>query len=41
MARLYENRRQMKAEGNPAQEVLKLIMNSAYGRAILKPAERT
>ena len=39
MTRLYENRRRMKAEGNPAQEVLKLIMNSAYGRTILKPTE--
>lgn len=36
---LFEARRKAKAEGNPIQEVIKLIMNSAYGRSLLKPIE--
>ena len=34
---LYDTRRQKKAEKNPIQAVYKLIMNSAYGKTILKP----
>ena len=34
---LYDTRRQKKSEGNPIQAVYKLIMNSAYGKTILKP----
>ena len=34
---LYDTRRQKKTEGNPIQAVYKLIMNSAYGKTILKP----
>ena len=36
---LYDLRRRLKREKNPAQLVLKLLMNSAYGRTILKPIE--
>ena len=36
---LYDVRRRLKREGNPAQLVFKLLMNSAYGRTILKPIE--
>ncbi len=34
---LYDTRRQKKKEGNPIQAVYKLIMNSGYGKSILKP----
>ena len=34
---LFETRKQKKKEGNPIQSVYKLIMNSAYGKTILKP----
>ena len=34
---LYDTRRKKKSEGNPIQAVYKLIMNSAYGKTILKP----
>lgn len=33
---LFETRKQKKTEGNPIQEIYKLIMNSAYGKSILK-----
>jgi len=36
---VFDTRVRMKAEGNPIQEVYKLIMNSGYGRSILKPIE--
>ena len=36
---LYDTRRQKKSEGNPIQEVYKLIMNSSYGKTILKPID--
>ena len=36
---LFEERLRMKKEGNPAQEVYKLIMNSGYGKSIMKPVE--
>ena len=36
---LYDLRRRLKREKNPAQLVMKLLMNSAYGRTILKPIE--
>ena len=36
---LYDLRRRLKREKNPAQLVFKLLMNSAYGRTILKPIE--
>lgn len=34
---LYDTRVKKKKEGNPIQAVYKLIMNSAYGKTILKP----
>ena len=34
---LYDTRRKKKSEKNPIQAVYKLIMNSAYGKTILKP----
>lgn len=36
---LFEERLRMKKEENPAQEVYKLIMNSGYGKSIMKPVE--
>jgi hypothetical protein len=36
---LFETRLRLKNEGNPAQEVYKLIMNSGYGKSIMKPIE--
>lgn len=36
---LYNERKIKKKEGNPIQAVYKLIMNSAYGKTILKPIE--
>lgn len=36
---LFNARLQKKKEGNPIQIVYKLIMNSAYGKSILKPIE--
>lgn len=36
---LFDERLRMKKEGNPAQEVYKLIMNSGYGKSIMKPVE--
>jgi hypothetical protein len=33
---LFEKRRAYKAEGNPIQEIYKLVMNSAYGKTIQK-----
>ena len=35
--KLYDLRAQYKKEGNPTQEIIKLIMNSAYGKSIQKP----
>lgn len=32
----YEKRKQFKKEGNPLQEILKLFMNSSYGKTIQK-----
>lgn len=37
---LFDNRVQKKKEGNPIQEVYKLIMNSIYGRTLLKYDEK-
>lgn len=37
--KVFDMRRKMKAQGNPIQEVYKLIMNSGYGRSILKPID--
>ena len=34
---LFLARIEKKKEGNPVQEVLKLVMNSSYGRTLLKP----
>ena len=34
---LFNQRLKMKKEGNPIQSVYKLIMNSAYGKSLLKP----
>lgn len=36
---LFEERLKKKKEGNPSQEVYKLIMNSGYGKSIMKPVE--
>ena len=33
---LFDLRNQYKATGNPMQSVIKLIMNSAYGKLVLK-----
>ena len=41
MERLFNERLKKKKEGNPIQEVYKLIMNSGYGRTLLKPIEST
>ncbi len=34
---LFEKRNELKKEGNSAQEIYKLIMNSIYGRCLMKP----
>jgi len=34
---LFEERLKLKAEGNPLQECIKLLMNSSYGKLIQKP----
>tara|TARA_Y100001968_G_scaffold81089_1_gene72211 strand:- start:303 stop:3992 length:3690 start_codon:yes stop_codon:yes gene_type:complete len=39
MRELFQLRKQKKAEGNPIQEVYKLIMNSGYGFTLMKPVE--
>ena len=36
---LFDERLRLKKEGNPAQEVYKLIMNSGYGKSIMKPVK--
>lgn len=36
---VFDERLRMKKEGNPAQEVFKLIMNSGYGKSIMKPVD--
>ena len=36
---MYDRRAQLKAEGNPAQLIFKLLMNSSYGRTGLKPID--
>lgn len=36
---LFEERVRLKKQGNPAQEVYKLIMNSGYGKSIMKPVK--
>ncbi|MGI6155835.1 MAG: DNA polymerase [Enterococcus lemanii] len=37
--KLFDLRRKYKKEGNSLQQVIKLILNSIYGRTILKPIE--
>ena len=37
--KLYNQRLELKRQKNPAQEVLKLIMNSSYGKCIQKPID--
>ncbi|ELP86281.1 hypothetical protein EIN_114450 [Entamoeba invadens IP1] len=37
MSKLYNLRRDFKKQGNPVQEVFKLIMNSSYGKTIQNP----
>lgn len=39
MKELFELRKQKKAEGNPIQEVYKLVMNSGYGFTMMKAPE--
>ena len=36
---LYSKRKQLKKDKNPAQLVIKELMNSMYGKTILKPIE--
>jgi hypothetical protein len=36
---LFNLRLKYKNEGNPTQEIIKLILNSIYGKTILKPIE--
>ncbi len=36
---LYNTRLEMKAEGNPIQNIYKLLMNSSYGKSLLKPID--
>ena len=36
---LFNKRLEMKKQGNPAEMVYKLIMNSGYGKSIMKPVE--
>ena len=36
---IFEERKKLKAEGNPAEIVYKLIMNSGYGKSIMKEIE--
>ena len=35
----FQKRLALKKQGNPAQEIYKLIMNSGYGKSIMKPVE--
>ena len=37
ISRLFELRKQYKAQGNPLQSTIKLLLNSIYGKSILKP----
>ena len=39
MKDLYENRQKYQREKNPVEKVYKLLMNSSYGKSILKPIE--
>lgn len=36
---LFDERLRLKKEGNPAEQIYKLIMNSGYGKSIMKPVE--
>lgn len=36
---LFNERLRLKKEGNPAEQIFKLIMNSGYGKSIMKPVE--
>ena len=36
---LFNERLRLKSEGNPLQNVFKLLMNSSYGKTILKPID--
>ena len=36
---MYDLRLKLKKDKNPAQSVIKLLMNSMYGKTILKPVE--
>ena len=38
---LFEKRAEFKRTGNPVQQIIKLIMNSAYGKTIQKPIKST
>lgn len=38
---IFDHRLKYKAEGNPIESVYKLIMNSCYGKSILKPVFKT
>jgi hypothetical protein len=37
--KLYNTRKRMKAEKNPTEKIIKLFMNSMYGKSIIKPIE--
>jgi hypothetical protein len=39
MKDLYENRQKYQRDKNPVEKVYKLLMNSSYGKSILKPIE--
>lgn len=38
--KIFEKRLELKKEGNPAQEIYKLLMNSGYGKTIMKEHTR-
>jgi hypothetical protein len=38
---MFEERLKLKKQGNPAEMVYKLMMNSSYGKTIMKPVEHT
>lgn len=39
ITKLFNERKKMKAKGNPIEQVYKLLMNWAYGKTIMKPIE--
>ena len=39
LLKIYDLRKELKQKKNPAQMVIKLLMNSMYGKTIIKPIE--